>query len=623
MPRTASCLLLIVVIGLALPAAASAQGAAAKKLKSANSNRVAKKSAAPEKSANQRDDDESAITSSSNLALPTGRPGDKKLTGAQTPTLILEKIAPAEVQIGKPARFEVRVRNVGTTSIHGVEIHDEVPAGAELSSTEPKATVEGSRLSWSVGELAPGAEEIVAMVLIPAEEGEIGSLATVRFAAQATARSRVTRPQLKLEVISPREVLIGDDVQITIRLSNIGTGPATGVVLTEVIPANCLHDEGPELEQEVGDLKPGETREFPLTVRAAKAGQAKNLVHVVGEGRLKDERISPLTVLAPALAVNVQGPKRRYLERQAKYTLEISNPGTAPARDVELVAFLPKGLKFEQAEPEGEYDPQTRSVRWSRDELLANDKGTVNIVTRSVEPGEHKLRVEGSGSRGLQAVEEKDVLVEGVAAILSQVVDLADPIEVGEETEYEIRIDNQGSKDASQVVLTVVLPPGLKAISADGPVEHVIQGSEVRFSPLDRLAPKDRDTYRVRVEGTIPGDQRVLVHVRTADQKKPVTKEESTRVYSDEDPADSEEEADESEPAARAATSRNIKSVAKDAFDDDESANDAEEASDEEDELDDEEPTAADEESSTDDEPHLATDEPLEIERNGSRPADE
>lgn len=496
------------------------------------------------------------VEKESGPALPSGQPGESKLTGPQTPSLVVEKIAPPEVQVGKAAKFEVRVRNTGTAAVHNVEIHDEAPAGAELLGTQPEAKAgPQGKLIWTLGDLAPGEEKIVSMELMPTEEGEIGSLATVHFSAEATSRSKVTRPVLKLEVLAPREVLIGEDVRVLIKLSNSGTGPASGLVLTEVLPVNCAHEEGTELEQDVGTLKPGESREFDLVIRAAKAGNGKNLVHVAGDGSLAVSRDSMLTVLAPELELSMQGPRRRYLERQAVYTVAVKNPGTAPARDVEVTTYLPKGLKFVAADNQGQYDPQTRSVRWSLAELAVNQSGKVTLKTMPVEAGEQKLRIEGQASRGLQVVEEQSVLIEGVAATLFEVTDVADPIEVGEETEYEIRVANQGSKDASQVTVTVVLPVGLKAVSADGPAKHSIAGQTVQFGPLARLAPKADETYRVTVKGVAAGDQRVKVQFKTAELKTPVTEEESTRVYSDsETGADDEESAAENGPTGEDST---------------------------------------------------------------------
>lgn len=463
-----------------------------------------------------------------------GRPGPKLLEGAQSPTLVVEKAAPEEIQVGKPAVFAIRVQNTSSAPAHDVVIHDLVPQGTQLMETHPAAQVVDGRLVWSIGTLKPNDTATVEMQVLPLAEGEIGSVAVVHSASEASVRTRCTRPQLTIDVNVPDEVLIGDDVAISIKISNPGTGIATGVVLTETIPDQLQHPSGSELEYEVGDLKPGESRQIELTMNAVKAGQVVNNLVAQGEGELRAEQQSQFMVVAPQLEVSMQGPKRRYLERQATYTVTVSNPGTAAAKEVQLITHLPKGLKFMGANNAGEYDPVTNTVHWVLEELPPKEAGQVTLTTLPVEMGEQMLKVESVAQRGLSAEQEEVVSVEGVAAILFQLVDVADPIEVGGETTYEIRVVNQGSKAATNVELVAIFPPQLKPRSANGPTRDTIHGQEVRFQPLNRLPPKGETTYQVRAQGIAPGDLRVQVQLMAGEMQSPVTKEESTRVYADE-----------------------------------------------------------------------------------------
>ncbi|HUY31892.1 MAG TPA: hypothetical protein VMV69_03865 [Pirellulales bacterium] len=465
----------------------------------------------------------------------TGKPGGRHLEGAQTPTLSLEKSGPDEIQVGKPATFSIHVRNTGNVPAQGVEIRDEVPQGTRLLSTRPQASpAKQGQVVWSLGTIKPGDEAKVELDVLPLTEGEIGSVATVHFAAEASLRTRCTRPQLALEVHAPREVLLGEKVTLSIRISNPGTGAATGVVLAETIPEQLAHPAGPELEYEIGDLAPDESREIELTMTTTRAGAVLNQLKAKGDGQLLAEGEAAFDVVAPQLKVAMQGPKRRYLERQATYTVSISNPGTAVAKAVELVTHLPKGLKFVGANNSGEYDPQTNSVRWMLDELPPNEIGEVQLTTMPIEAGEQTVRVEGLAQSGLKDEQEEVISIEGVAAILFEVVDVADPVEVGGETTYDVRVVNQGSKTATNVQMLVSFPPELKPTGAEGPTRHEISGQDVQFQPLAKLAPKAETTYHVRAEGLAPGDLRVQVQLLTDEMTKPVTKEESTRVYADE-----------------------------------------------------------------------------------------
>jgi len=477
---------------------------------------------------------EGGYTPGSTAIEGTGRPGDRALEGAQVPAIQIQKLAPAEIQVGKPAVFEILVRNVGKSTVRNVEVRDAVPKGTQfIGATPPAQVLPQGVLLWTLDVLRPDDERVVKMELMPTTEGEIGSVATVTYAAEASARSLATRPELRIDVESPSQVMIGQDVTLKIRISNPGTGPATGVVLSEHVPPGLQHAAGGVLEYEVGTLMPNESRELELTLRATKAGQVANVLHARADGTLRAEGRAQIEVVSPALEVALTGPKKRYLERQATYTIEVANPGTAAARDVSLVTYIPKGFKFINADNYGEYDPQTGAVYWSLEELPANQRGVVTLNLLPVETGQHMLAVESRAEHDLAARNEQAVTVEGVSAILFQVLDVADPVEVGAETSYEIRVVNQGSKTATQIEVMVTLPPELKPLAADGPTQGRIQGNQILFEPLSALAPRADTTYRVRVRGERAGDLRTEVQLKAAEMELPVTKEESTRVYLD------------------------------------------------------------------------------------------
>ena len=465
----------------------------------------------------------------------SGRPGGEELDGAQTPGLTLQKFAPAEIQVGKECTFTIKVRNTGQIAVRGVELHDEIPHGTRLVSTKPPAE-RGPRgeLVWALGTLGIGEEATAELRLMPTAEGEIGSVATLQFEAQASVRTISTRPLLALRLNGPRQVMIGEEAKIEIEIGNPGSGAATNVMLVEDVPEGFLHPAGQSLEFEIGTLEPGETRQLELMMTAETAGHVINTLTARGDAGLNVQESIEVEIIAPELEVGLKGPSRRYLERRASYTVSVNNPGTAAAKDIELVTRLPKGMEFIKANNSGLYDAATHSVYWSLAELPAKQRGTVELVALPVESGELTIHVEGKADQGLQHETSQSVLVEGISAIMFEVVDLADPIEVGGETTYEVRVVNQGSKAATNVRIVALIPPGMTAVTAGGPTKHVIQDGRVLFEPLRRLAPKADTTYRIQVQGMQPGDMRVRVQVRTDEVTKPVTKEESTRVYADE-----------------------------------------------------------------------------------------
>ena len=151
-----------------------------------------------------------------------------------------------------------------------VRLLDEIPLGTQLVKASPSAAAVDGRLEWEFGTLAPGESKSVEIELLPVDEGEIGSVATVHFAASASARTQSTRPRLEVIAAVEPTVMIGAQQVVRITLKNPGSGDATGVMLLENVPDGMSHPHGPNLEFEVGTLRAGESRELELVLTALR-----------------------------------------------------------------------------------------------------------------------------------------------------------------------------------------------------------------------------------------------------------------------------------------------------------------------------------------------------------------
>lgn len=467
---------------------------------------------------------------------PREEPGDRRLEGEQASPITLTKVAPSEVSVGRPALFETRVRNNGTTTAQQVVVMDRVPRGARLVDASPRytETPEGL-LVWDIGSLDPGQEAIIKMQVLPEEEGEIGSVASVTFQVTASARTISTRPQLEVEHTAPAKVLIGDDVRFSIRVHNPGSGVARNVRIEEDVPRGLYHEEGRQLEHEIGDLRPGETRQLELILTASEAGLVTNVIRVRGEGDLMAEHTAELEVLAPKLLTEIQGPKRRYLDRQATYSLRIANPGTASAKSVEFTAQLPPGMKFVSADNSGRYDARKHAVFWKVENLPAGQEGVVQLVLLSTTSGQQMLRVGARASGGLETASELPIIIEAAPETTFTVRDTSDPIEVGAESVYEILVLNQGTRADSDVQITAVIPAEMEIVGAEGPTAHRVEGQRIRFEPIARLDPKSEAVYRIKVRAlsAAPDPRVVKVQATSSTLSTPVSREESTLIYED------------------------------------------------------------------------------------------
>ena len=463
-------------------------------------------------------------------------PGDRKLEGVQAPSLTIEKISPREIQVNQSADFEIKVRNVGRVVANDVVVVDRVPSGTEFigASPEPTKLDRSGEVQWTVGTIEPGQEKRIRYQLRPTKPGEIGSVAHVLFSTQASMRTVVTRPVLDIVHSARPRVLIGDNVVFDVMVENKGDGPAVDVIVQEEVPDQLEYQEGfRQLEYEVGTLMPGQKRKIQLALRADKVGSFRNVVFASGKGGLEAKHEIEVEVIAPEIRVSSEGPTRRFLQRKATHRFTVENRGTAEANNVNLVARLPGGLRYVSSDNRGRYDSNSHAVYWKMPSLKDGVAGTVELTTLPVEVGNQDIAFEATADLRLTAETTQKMAVEHLVDVYFEIDDVVDPIEVGTDTTYRLRILNQGTKVASNVQLDVEFPRGLEPTSIDGDLRHQIRGQQVTFEPIGSLAPGKEVQLSIRAKGTAPGDHRVIASIRSDGREVEVSKEDTTRVYSD------------------------------------------------------------------------------------------
>ena len=463
----------------------------------------------------------------------TGTPGPTSLEGSQTPHITIEKVLPAEVVVDQPMVIKTVLRNVGRSMAKDLVLRDRVPQGTRLLSTMPEGMMTANgELVWSLGNLNANEQLAIEMRVQPYREGEIGSVATVGYAAEASARIAVTRPMLQVQVKAPQEVQLGQTVELEITISNPGSATATGVVLTEYVPDGLYHKDGKILaNKNIDTLKPKEVKRLTLPLVCTGPGVLVNRLEIKANGNLSVEEKTTIRALAPKLNLEIVGPKQRFLERKAGYRLVVANPGTASAKNVELVVYLPKEVQFVSTNQSGVYEKSTHTVHWALEELPPQESGEIELVVLPIKSGEHTIRFAGNGQNGLKAEEMQSLSVDGLAALSFEVACLSNLIEVGRDTVYEVRVSNRGTKSSGNVVVTANLSEGMNFASAEGPVRYNSNNGVIQFEPLAQLESKGEKVYRITAKCLADGDHRISVKVKSDELQAPITKEESTRVF--------------------------------------------------------------------------------------------
>jgi uncharacterized repeat protein (TIGR01451 family) len=461
------------------------------------------------------------------------------LANRQEPAVSLEWIGPSAARLGQPAAFRILVRNVSSTPVQQVVVRCPVPDTTTVSVSDPLPLTRGNILTWELGTLAAGQERRIDLQLMPAARATLDLHATVTFSGTAGLRVLVREPKLVLKMMAPQRVVLGDSATVTLTISNPGDGPCEHVKILAALPEGLEHPRGRQIEVDLGALAPQEQRTLQLVCAARGQGAQRCEAAAVADGGLKTAAVGTVDVVLPRIDLTVSGPHLRYLERKAVYTFKATNPGSASAGNVTLQAILPAGLKFRSASAGGQYDATTGSVAWCLGELPAGQGKDVTLELIPISTGDQVVRAQATATRGLKTESNVTTHVEGLSSLLLEVADADDPVEVGTDTSYEIRVTNTGSKMETNLQLTCTLPDHMElknARCAAGCRFHA-DGHEVIFEPLPRLAPKADVVYRVFVRGTGPGDLRFRAVLQAEGRSEPLIREETTKVYSDDEGA--------------------------------------------------------------------------------------
>ncbi|MDB5348379.1 MAG: conserved repeat domain protein [Schlesneria sp.] len=452
----------------------------------------------------------------------------------QTPQITIEWTKKGEINVGQECLLELHVKNTGSVPTTQVAIDGQFAGTVRLTSAEPKPVASGDKVTWSFDSMAPGAEHKILIKLIPSRRGDLGATAQVRFTGTASASFQVEEPMLKVALKGPAEVTLGDPAPQMIIVSNPGTGTAHNVKVEARLSDGLEHrSPGERLIMEVGSLSPGETRSVRLPLSAIKGGQQSIGVTATSSSDASATTSAQLNVIAPSMKIAIDGPALRYKGRNAKYTLTVTNDGSVANNNVRIAHAVPEGFKFVSADHSGKFETSIKNVQWFVGRLEPGQNVQVSCDLSPVAMGDFSHTVSVLSDSGVRAEAKTQTRVDGTASLTMTLVDLDDPVEIGAETAYEIRVKNEGSKAATGVTIACELPPEMELKNFKAPVNAIVEGRQILFKSLEQIAPGGEAVYRVHVKGVQEGNHRMRVRMTAASLQEPVVREEATKVYAD------------------------------------------------------------------------------------------
>jgi uncharacterized repeat protein (TIGR01451 family) len=474
-----------------------------------------------------------------------------------TPRVAIRVRVPACAAIGAELEYRIQVENTSAGAAHHVLVRNPLPAHVQLIKADPEPTARQPELRWSLGTLQPGDRKTIVLTLKPTAEGDLKSCARVQFEHGQCVCTRIGvgatrgRPQMptipedrpktgvQLRKTGPSEATLHETLSFQLTIANTGTDPLTDVKLSDTLPEGLEHASKKKvLTWDASTIPGGAERTFSYQAIAKKVGKHCNQAAVTTKEGVSDKASKCVTVGEAKLGLAKTGPRQRYLNLPATYLLTVSNPGTIAARNVTIADPVPVSMSFVKADNGGQL--VDGAVRWNIGTVEAGASRTVQVVLQAKAAGEVRNAATASADRGLSARAEAVTDFKGVSALLVEVTDTVDPVEVDAEGSYVIAIKNQGMVPATNIQIKALVPREMAVTTVKGPTdgrlgEKMLQGQIVVFDPLKTLAPDATVKYEILFKAQHAGDARFKADI-TADQLKvggPVHEEESTAVFTE------------------------------------------------------------------------------------------
>ncbi len=451
-------------------------------------------------------------------------PADHLPLGKQEVVVSVEVQAPPALTFNREAIFKLVVRNSGSTDAMGVVVRDELPAGLDFVSSQPEAQKVGDSLySWRISTLPAGSERVILLKGKPnRNDGSLDHAATVMFQAGSKATSQVRRPRLKLEVVqapTDGKVLKNKTAEFRIAVINQGNGPARNVTVQAKLSGGLRHDTGERnddnsFELPIQELGAGQREDLdPLTVDAIQGGQQWCRVEAKSPDVDFDKDSSQVTrkveVVEPQLRMTLTGPDKRFTDTVAPYTIMLENTGTAPARNVKILATLDVSGRLVKYPPGAKYDAATRRLQWTIPQIDIKDKPrALEFEIRMGGISKYEVNVEARGDNGIYQTGRKITDVQGMPDVDLVVREKRRVVDVDGTTSFFIRVRNYGTKEATNLKIWAKLSSNLTVkATGGGPSENATgppTGDEVDFPIIPRLgAAKEMDLW-ISVKVTKP-----------------------------------------------------------------------------------------------------------------------
>lgn len=421
--------------------------------------------------------------------------------------------APDPVFVGKTLTYTVVVTNNSTGTASNGWLRDTLPTGVTFVSattTRGSCRESGGTVDCDLGTLARGADATITIKVTPTVSGVTtdtvdvtGSQHDPNSANNAAAIDTTVQSSADLRIAktdSPDPVVLGNDLTYTITVTNSGPGSATGVTMTDPLPASMnfvfvastsgsCSQSSSTVNCDLGTLAPGAAARITIkvtpTVTTPSAADAiSNTATVAGDAFVVDPKISNNSASAstrvydPTWAdvsvTKTDSADPVVLGDNLTYTVTATNHGPAIATGVSTTDTLPGSVTLVSAtSASGTCSGSGGTVTCAIGNLAVGGSDAITIVvtpmtastvaisnTASVNASEFDPNGDNNA-----ATEATHVYDPSWTELTVTKAGSPNPVGVANDLTYTVTVGNSGPGAATDVVLTDTLPANVTFVS--------------------------------------------------------------------------------------------------------------------------------------------------------------
>ncbi len=413
----------------------------------------------------------------------------------QADLALAKAVSNAAPNVGDTITYMVTLSNNGPNAATDAQVTDLLPAGVTfVSATASRGTYDPVSGLWTVGTVTTSSPQTLMIRATVDSPNSQTNTATISHSdqfdpntANDTASAAETPQQADLALaksVDNPTPDVGDTITYTVTLSNLGPDGATGVQVTDLLPAGVSFvSDSPSQGTynsvsglwTVGSVTTSTSQTLTLTATVVGATQVVNTATITHADQF-DPDISNNTASAPEAAVEADLALAKSVSDSApnvgdtvSYTVTLSNIGPDSATDVEVQDQLPRGVSFVSASPsKGTYESTTGI--WTVGTVTTSTPQTLGLTVVVVSPKQqvnsatviHSDQFDPNPDNNTASAIETPQ-----QANLQLFKTVNDPTpNVGETITYLFTLSNFGTDTATNVQVTDHLPSGVLFVSA-------------------------------------------------------------------------------------------------------------------------------------------------------------